>query len=349
MSLIPNDVISRLTQLSCEDVATKLNIVVKKHKALCFMHEDHHPSLAFLGSNRTSWFCFVCNKGGNAIDLVCEYTNCSFIEACLWLCDKYSINIGDSVPVVRKLNIKTQKTPVVHSENKQYAFSKEVGQYLIEAYGLADIAKSFLFEERKLSPQVIDELNISSLDNGRDVVCKLKRKFDEQTLIESGFVSIANGKTYLRLFTPCLLFPYYNKKKELVGLQSRYLGDNEEAPRFQFISTQKTRLYNMPIMNELKPNEELYISEGITDCLALLSSGKKAVAIPSATIFPEYDLNALSEYRLVMVPDNDDAGKKAFGKLQQFFIDRFCFLKEEKLPEGVKDYSEYYRTLYADK
>lgn len=57
-----------------------------------------------------------------------------------------------------------------------------------------------------------------------------------------------------------------------------------EAPRFQFISSQKTRLFNLPVLNTMKFGEDLYISEGITDCLALLSAGKKAVAIPSATI-----------------------------------------------------------------
>lgn len=73
----------------------------------------------------------------------------------------------------------------------------------------------------------------------------------------------------------------------LIGLQSRYLGENKEVPRFQFVSAQKTRLFNLPILGSMKDGEDLYISEGITDCLALLSSGKKAVAIPSATILPQ--------------------------------------------------------------
>ena len=49
-----------------------------------------------------------------------------------------------------------------------------------------------------------------------------------------------------------------------------------------------------------------------------------------------------------MVPDSDEAGDKAFVKLQRFFINRNSFLTEEKLPEGIKDYSEYYKILFAD-
>lgn len=91
MAYFSENVLSRLKALSCEDVAQKLNISVKRHRALCFMHEDHHPSLAFLGANRNSWYCFVCNKGGNAIDLVKESEDCGFVEACSWLCKEYNI------------------------------------------------------------------------------------------------------------------------------------------------------------------------------------------------------------------------------------------------------------------
>lgn len=346
MAYFSEDILARLKTLSCEDVAKKLNIFVKRHRALCFMHEDHHPSLAFLGADRSSWYCFVCNKGGNAIDLVKESENCGFVEACSWLCKEYNIEIGCNIPVYKPRKKKIQLKQFHKDEEKP--FVKEVALFLIETGVLTETALHFLFDERKLSPEVINDLKIVSIDNGYDVVNKLKAKFDAQILKDSGIVANVNDKLYFRFFTPCLLFPYYNQKKELIGLQSRYLGTNKEAPRFQFVSSQKTRLFNLPILNTLRKNEELYISEGITDCLALLSSGKRAVAIPSATILPQLDLSLLSDYKLHMVPDSDEAGDKAFVKLQCFFINRNSFLREEKLPEGIKDYSEYYKKHCAD-
>lgn len=44
---IPEDIVTRLNELSIESVAEKLGIDVKRHKALCFMHDDHTPSLKF--------------------------------------------------------------------------------------------------------------------------------------------------------------------------------------------------------------------------------------------------------------------------------------------------------------
>ena len=86
---------------------------------------------------------------------------------------------------------------------------------------------------------------------------------------------------------------------------------------------QKTRLFNLPILETMKPGEDLYISEGITDCLSLLSFGKKAVAIPSATILPQYDLLDLKEYKLHMFPDQDEAGRQAYIKLRNFFVNLY--------------------------
>lgn len=130
--------------------------------------------------------------------------------------------------------------------------------------------------------------------------------------------------------------------ENLIGVQSRYLGTNEKIPRFQFMSSQKTRLYNLPILNSLRRDDKLYISEGITDCLALLSDGLNAVAIPSATILPIEDLILLKNYELHMYPDQDSAGEKAFMTLRRFFINHYSIVRAEVLPDGVKDYCDYY-------
>jgi len=67
-----------------------------------------------------------------------------------------------------------------------------------------------------------------------------------------------------------------------------------------------------------------------------------AVAIPSATILPLEDLILLKNYELHMYPDRDEAGKKAFMALRRFFINHYSTVRAEALPEGVKDYCDYY-------
>jgi hypothetical protein len=74
----------------------------------------------------------------------------------------------------------------------------------------------------------------------------------------------------------------------------------------------------------------------------MLSAGMNAVAIPSATSLPFEDLVMLENYDLRMYPDQDEAGFGAFKKLRRFFINNYSTIKAEKLPEGVKDYCDYY-------
>ncbi len=340
--MISKDIIDRLDNLSCEEVAEKLGISVQRHKALCFMHDDHNPSLSFYGKGRNRWKCFVCDKGGNAISLVQTYNSYTFTEACTWLMQHFygwtgELNLRDG-------RIRPKKI-ITHKETEKTSFSSDIAQSIIKYSCLTQSGKHFLITDRKYAPEVISKLSIVSIERGDELTDKMQNEFDDNALINSGFFTKTNGKMYLKLFTPCLIFPYYDEKMSIIGIQSRYIGTSQNVPRFQFISGQKTRVFNLPIIKELKYGEDLYISEGITDCIALLSVNKKAVAIPSATILPFDDLYKLRYYKLHMYPDSDDAGYYAFAKLKKFYINHFTTITRETLPEGVKDYSDYYKMI----
>lgn len=338
--LISQEKIERLSNLSCEEVAQRLGINVQRHKALCFMHDDHDPSMTFFGSNRSQWKCFACNKSGNAISLVQEYYHCTFVDACVWLGQNFGIYI-DQQPKSKRMVVPVRKTHIEDDEKR--LFSSKIAQTIIDKSELTASGKQFLINERMYKPDVINRLRIVSIEKSDNIIKKLQEEFGDEELLESGFCKRTNGKMYLSFFTPCLIYPYYDERNSIVGIQSRYLGEKDGAPRFQFVSGQKTRVFNLPMINTMQVGDDLYISEGVTDCLALLSSGKNTVAIPSATILPQDDLYKLRYFRLHMYPDQDEAGKKAYEALREFFTNHYTVIKKEVLPVGVKDYSDYYK------
>lgn len=345
---IPEDIVARMNELSIESVAEKLGIDVKRHKAHCFMHDDHTPSLKF-SIAKNMFFCFVCNKGGGPIKLVMEHEGWSFQETCLWLAKVYNITIPDNKGHVNPIKKTPLKVYLSKKDEQVYVFDEEIFRWLINKAGLSEVAQKFLFEERRFKKDVIQNLNIKSVTDSIKVKELLISNFGEERCVKSGIVRKGKYGTYFYFYTPCLLFPYYEQDGKLVGIQSRYLGEKKDAPRFQFLAAQKTRLFNLPTLNSLKRGDMLYISEGITDCLAMLSSGLKAVAIPSATIQPWEDLILLKIYELHMFPDQDEAGKRAFTELRRFFVNNYSIIKAEKLPEGTKDYCDYYiSTQVAD-
>jgi hypothetical protein len=210
--------------------------------------------------------------------------------------------------------------------------TEKYAKYFIRPF-LIQEARSFLFTERKLHPGVIRWCRLNSFTD--------------------------------RHGTPWLQIPYFDIDGQLIGVQNRALSPKQ--PRFLFPRGSRISIYNLPILKLLKPGEELWIAEGCSDCWALLSSGRKAIAIPSATLLKEEDLKPLitnhselstqnskfttnhSELttqnsqliNLHMSPDADIPGEKLYLQLKQLFPQ----LVRHPLPEGIKDYSEYYVKL----
>ena len=94
----------------------------------------------------------------------------------------------------------------------------------------------------------------------------------------------------------------------------------------------------------LKPGERLFITEGCSDCWAMLSSGHKAIAIPSATLLKPEDKKWLAEMgeqlhtEWHMFPDRDAPGESLFLQLKEILPQ----LVHHQLPPECKDFSEYY-------
>ncbi len=99
----------------------------------------------------------------------------------------------------------------------------------------------------------------------------------------------------------------------------------------------------------LTAGERLWIAEGCSDCWALLSTGRKAIAIPSATLLSRKDkalltdLSARLSTEFHMFPDRDVPGERLFLQLRQVLPG----LVHHQLPPGCKDFGEYYLTLHT--
>ena len=115
-------------------------------------------------------------------------------------------------------------------------------------------------------------------------------------------------------------------------------------PRFRFPKGSRCSIYNLPVLNLLKPGEPLYITEGASDCWAMLSSGHKAIAIPSATLLSRKDKDQLYTLHTTlytefhMYPDRDLPGERLFLQLRDLLPN----LHRHDLPPTCKDFSDYY-------
>lgn len=129
-----------------------------------------------------------------------------------------------------------------------------------------------------------------------------------------------------------------------VSIGSKADTDFEEAPRFRFPYGSQCGIYNLQVLKLLTPGERLFITEGCSDCWAMLSAGHKAIAIPSATLLKPEDRDVLAyigetfgvEWH--MFPDRDAPGERLFLQLKEILPS----LIHHQLPLGCKDFGEAY-------
>ena len=193
----------------------------------------------------------------------------------------------------------------------QTSFDASRYERYFERPWLNEAAQRFLYEERRLDPRVVRW-------------CRLTSWTDKQGV-------------------PWLQIPYYNQEGRLVGVQNRNLVRGG-SPRFRFPTGSQCGIYNLPVLSLLRPGESLYITEGCSDCWAMLSAGHKAIAIPSATLLTNDVRSKMEEVRtrldinFHMFPDRDEPGERLFLQLQQVLPS----LVHHQLPPGCKDFGEYF-------
>lgn len=253
------------------------------------------------------------------IDLVMKHLHLDFKEACRWLADSHNVIMEEWKPTSSP---KQGRSGGVF-ERSGGVFSPARYERFFERPTLSEAAQRFLYDERHLDPRVISWCHITSW---RD----------------------RDGIDWLQT-------PYYDMDGQLIGIQNRRLtapSAGKDIPRFRFPYGSRCSIYNLPVLKMLQPGEELWITEGCSDCWAMLSSGHKAIAIPSATLLKEQDLEPLRQViappsagglggSLHMYPDKDEPGERLFLQLKAFLPN----LVHHQLPLGCKDYSDYYITL----
>ena len=195
-------------------------------------------------------------------------------------------------------------------------FNPERYARFFERPWLNEEARRFLFEERRLDARVVRWCRLTSWKDSNGI--------------------------------PWLQIPYYDRQGKLIGIQNRNLVKGA-TPRFRFPSGSQCTIYNLSVLNLLKPGEVLFIAEGCSDCWSLLSAGHKAIAIPSATLLSKKDVNLLQtlsselSVRYEMYPDRDAPGERLFMQLKEVLPQ----LVHHQLPPGCKDFSDYYLSVVA--
>ena len=230
-------------------------------------------------------------------------------------------------------------------------------QRFFERPNLTPAAQAFLFEERHIDPRVARFCRLHSFRDRQQTNWLQIPYFD----LDGRLVGIQNRNLDYRKSADTGSDPFIggsslpgkapaNSDGSFDG--GRFVNKNGSfdgnQPRFRFPKGSKCGIDNLPVMRMLKPGEPLFITEGCSDCWAMLSAGHKAIAIPSATLLKEEDLLLLRNgpdaghrqpLNLHMFPDADAPGERLFLSLR----DHLPQIVRHQLPAGCKDFGDYWK------
>ena len=347
----------RLRSLPVEAVAERLGLRVVRHKSLCPFHDDHHASLSYSPS-RNTFRCFVCDARGGTIDLVMRHLNMSFPDACRWLANGTNIILDTYRP----------RTPTVDRPARPFDAARYAR--LFEHPWLSDEARTFLFTERRLNPRVVSWCSLTSwtdrqgthwlqtpyFDASGQLIGLQNRNLDygkqkgdegeeDKRSVDKGKQEQGSEAKQGRAIDA--MQGQGSETKQGQAVEAKL--ECREAPRFRFPYGSRCTVYNLPVTAMLRPGEPLFITEGCSDCWAMLSAGHKAIAIPSATLLSQADKALLRDLAqrlgtsFHMFPDRDAPGERLFMQLREVLPG----LQHHQLPVDCKDFAEYYVSALA--
>ena len=361
--------IEKLRDLPIEEVASQLGLQVARHKSLCPFHTDHHASLSF-NTRKNLCRCFVCmDESLDSIGLVMKSLHVDFPKACFWLAERNGILLEKGrgrngwrrdcssspaastvSPAASAASALSAASAAPRSFDAPHAFDAARYARFFEHPWLNEAACRFLFDERKIDGRVARWCRLSSWTDRKGVNWLQIPYFDR----EGRLVGIQNRN-----------LDFHRKSRPTDSMDSEKTGksscptdftdgtdskgsedgtDSEEAPRFRFPYGSQCGIYNLQVLNLLTPGERLFITEGCSDCWAMLSAGHKAIAIPSATLLKPEDRDVLAYISETfgvdwhMFPDRDAPGERLFLQLREILPS----LIHHQLPLGCKDFGEAY-------
>lgn len=293
------------------NVASDLGIVVEKNKCKCINpnHKDKDPSMSF----KNNYFkCFGCLISGSNIDLVMVALNYSLSEAINYLSEKYLFNHATNI-IPKEI---TKIIPKIITENLTERNNLFESLRDFEKYRCTEKAVNY-FVSRGIELETIKQFKIFSISDYKKTNEFLKTTYDLELLQRCGLFN-KNGN--LIFYVHKLLFPFYENNL-MTYLRGRTLDNDPKITKYLGLANvTPKRFYNFDILQRIEKGSDLYIVEGMIDCLTMQQIGFNAIAFPGVSCLPEISkFKLLSDYNIIFIPHNDVAGRKSIEDIKNIF------------------------------
>lgn len=312
-------------------------------QSLCpIPHHSHsglgNPSLS-VDLDRGLFHCFSRDEGGDCIRFYELMHSVGFVQAVNEMAGALGLMTGQQEPSLVKRSEPDAEEAVEQIEPLATDRLAEMCEAFLEACRLEDQAEG----RNYLARRGIDERSMRLAGVTyfprrayRRVMSHMLEAFSLEELKLSG---LFNQQAHLTFYRHRLLFPFYVEGRARY-LQARTTASGVE-PRWHNMRGPVPSLYNVDSLEDLSSNEVVYLVEGFTDTLTLLTHGFAAVGLVGAGGMKEEWLAPLGRFNVVAALDPDAAGERATSRYQEMFRARGMLLAQLELPSS--DVNEFFQ------
>ncbi|MGI6268104.1 MAG: DNA primase [Acutalibacteraceae bacterium] len=290
---------------------------LKKHgrlsKALCPFHSEKTPSFTVY-SDTQSYYCFGCQKGGDAITFIREIENLDYIEAVRMLCEKAGLNMPED----------NYDDTINKKRRRMLEINKEAARFF-HNYMLSPKGKKGLdyFLSRGLSMNTIRRFGLGyAPDDWSELIKYMTSKgYSKSELHEADLAkkSTKNDRiNYFDNFRDRAIVPIIDLRGNIIAFGGRVLDGS--GPKY--VNTSDTLVYKKSqavfALNFAKNGNvgKLILAEGYMDVISLHQAGFTNAVAGLGTALTDEQVRLISRYceEIILAYDSDEAGKKAVNK-----------------------------------
>ncbi len=315
-------------------------------KGLCPFHTEKTPSFT-VNRHEQRYYCFGCNKGGDALSFIQEHEGLTFMEALQKLADRGNYKLpalterDDKVEYLRKQLLAFGKFASAHFRG--LLLDPQIG-----AHG-----RQYL-QARDLQDATTEQFQLGYVPEGWSNLLDATRAkgFGGQVVDGCGLFKRGDHGSY-DFFRNRVIFPIRDISGNVVAFGGRDLGDSPA----KYINSPETAVYKKSKVlyglyearDALRREDYALLVEGYFDLLRCFDVGIQNVVASCGTALTPEQASLIRRYvkQVVIVYDGDAAGIKAAMKGCGVLVSAGLTVRAMALPDG-QDPDDYIRTHGAD-
>ncbi|MCX5771567.1 MAG: DNA primase, partial [Candidatus Hydrogenedentes bacterium] len=317
-----------------------------RFKALCPFHNEKTPSFT-VSRDRQQFYCFGCEKHGDAIRFLQEYEGLTFHEALRKLADR----VGIRLPAATERDNKDEFLRVQLVELNKFA-SAHFAQMLEDP--LKGSACRHYMKTRSLKQETTKKFALGYAPDGWSVLLEKARTagFKDNVLESSGLMKHGERGSLYDVFRNRLMIPIRDVSANIVAFGGRDLGD--ATPKY--INSPENALYKksrvlyglFEARDAMKKDKRAILVEGYFDLMRCFDAGICNVVASCRTALTAEQAALIHRYvrEVAVVFDADAAGIRAAIRGVGVLANAGLTVRAMTLPDG-KDPDDYIKAHSA--